>query len=200
MRPPEPEDLRAFAQRVLELLEEQGIDYAIGGSMAAMEYGEPRLSIDVDVMVWADHVSLPRFIRTVESWEVSVTPWEIVRSEMLPLERPFNIIDGSSGSKIDLYPADQAGLSGSAIRRRRQRVWDLASGDRVWFLAPEDVILYKLEHYRAGGEVARKHPEDITRILRVSGQQLDVDYLDRWSRELGVDDLWRSLRIVLNEG
>jgi hypothetical protein len=200
MHPPEPDDLRSFAQRVLRLLEAHGIEYAICGSMAAMEYGEPRLSIDVDLMLWVESSALPKFIHDVEMWGVYVTPWEVVRSEMLPLGRPFNIIDGSSGSKIDLYPVDVVGLSGSAVRRRQQRVSDFSLDKPVWFLAPEDVILYKLRHYRAGGEVAQKHPEDITKILRISGRKLDLEYIELWARKLDVADLWTPLRSLLDEG
>lgn len=53
IRPPEPEDLRAFTRRVIHLLDGCEIPYAICASFAAMEYSEPRLSIDVDLMLMA---------------------------------------------------------------------------------------------------------------------------------------------------
>jgi hypothetical protein len=52
IRPPDPEDLKAFATRVVGLLESTGIPYAVCGSLAAMEYSEPRLSIDC-ITGWA---------------------------------------------------------------------------------------------------------------------------------------------------
>jgi hypothetical protein len=192
-RPPEPEDLETFARHIVGLLEEQRLAYAIGGSLAAMEYSEPRLSIDVDIMVLAEPEALAQFVDSVASWGVYVTPLEVILEDIMPSGMPFNIIDGASGSKADVYPVSAEGLAGSAMQRRQRRVWDRASGDAVWFLAPEDVILYKLRHYRAGGEVARKHPEDIARILQVMSSDLDTEYIERWAGELEVLDLWRAL-------
>jgi hypothetical protein len=62
IRPPEPEDLRDFAGRVIRILDDRQLTYAICGSLAAMEYGEPRLSIDVDLMVLAPLDALAGFV------------------------------------------------------------------------------------------------------------------------------------------
>ena len=48
-----PEDQRDFQRRLIATLEELEVVYAIGGSIAAMMYSEPRLTIDVDLMVAA---------------------------------------------------------------------------------------------------------------------------------------------------
>ena len=79
------------------------------------------------------------------------------------------------------------------MQRRRERVWEVASGETAWFLAPEDVILFKLQFYRKGGEVSQKHPIDIAKMLVVVGSELDVDYIERWAADLGLLDLWRRL-------
>ena len=51
--PISPEDQRDFNRRLIATLEALGVVYAIGGSVAAMMYSEPRLTIDVDLMVAA---------------------------------------------------------------------------------------------------------------------------------------------------
>jgi hypothetical protein len=193
IRPPDREDLGTFAWRVIRLLDECELEYAICGSIAAMEYGEPRLSIDVDLMLLAEPRHLTRFVRSVEEWGVYVTPLEVIAEQAPAGGKPFNIIDGSSGSKLDIYPVTKHGLAGSAMGPRRHRVWDLESGDVAWFLAPEDVILFKLEFYRIGGEVSQKHPADIAKILEVMAAQLEVAYIERWAARIGVLDLWRRL-------
>jgi len=72
-------------------------------------------------------------------------------------------------------------------------VWDAAIGATAWFLSPEDVILFKLVYYRRGGQVAQKHPRDIAKMIAVSGEAFDPDYIERWARDLGVLELWRTL-------
>ena len=42
--PISPEDQRDFNRRLIATLEELGVVYAIGGSVAAMMYSEPRLT------------------------------------------------------------------------------------------------------------------------------------------------------------
>ena len=194
IRPPEPEDLKAFSERIFRLFEDLEITYAICGSFAAMEYSEPRLSIDVDMMVITKPAKLVAFVTAVEAWGVYVPPVEVLVEQIIPQGQPFNVIDGASGSKVDIYPATNSGLHQSAMRRRRDRTWDIHTGQTAWFLAPEDVILFKLEFYQRGGEVSQKHPADIAKILKVSAEDMDFDYLEDWAGRIGVLDLWHRVR------
>lgn len=194
-KPIAPEDQRDFNRRLMATLEELGVVYAIGGSVAAMMYSQPRLTIDVDVMVAAPLRQLSQLVRTVQSWPVYITPLENIIETSLPYGLPFNIIDGTIGAKADLYIAKNTGLDASAMARRQKLVWDrdAARGAEAWFLSPEDVILYKLSYYRQGGEVAQKHPTDIANMLGLIGSQLDLAYIAHWAAEIGVADLWQAL-------
>ncbi len=193
IRPPDPQDLRAFAERVVRLLDDHDIGYALCGSFAAMEYSEPRLSIDVDLMILARPAQVGEIVAAFERWGVYVTPIEVIVAELMPRGKPFNVIDGSSGAKADIYPVGATGLAGSAMQRRRQMVWDIDSGQTAWFLAPEDVILFKLMYYRVGGEIAQKHPTDIAKMLAVIGAEIDAEYLFLGAAWIGVLYLWRQL-------
>jgi hypothetical protein len=174
-------------------IELTGRDLCHGGSVAALRYSEPRFTIDVDLMGSAPLKQLNQLVREVQSWQVYITPFEAIVETNLAGGMPFNIIDGTIGTKADLYIAQNTGLDASAIARRRRLVWDRETGTAAWFLSPEDVILYKLSYYRQGGEVAQKHPTDIARMLDMIGPQLDLAYLSLWAAEIGVADLWQAL-------
>jgi hypothetical protein len=191
--PISPEDQRDFNRRLIATLEALGVAYAIGGSVAAMMYSEPRFTIDVDLMVSAPLDQLNQLVLEIRSWHVYVTPFEAIVETNLPHGLPFNIIDGTIGTKADLYIAKNTGLDASAMARRRRLVWDRETDAAAWFLSPEDIILYKLSYYRQGGEVAQKHPTDIANMLDVIGSQLDLPYIVRWATEIGVADLWQVL-------
>ena len=191
--PISPADQRDFNRRLIATLETLDVTYAIGGSVAAMMYSEPRFTIDVDLMVSAPLNQLNQLVREVQSWQVYVTPFEAIVETSLPYGLPFNIIDGTIGTKADIYIAKNTGLDASALVRRRRLVWDRETGAAAWFLSPEDVILYKLSYYRQGGEVAQKHPTDIANMLDVMGSQLDLAYIGQWAAEIGVADLWQAL-------
>jgi hypothetical protein len=188
-----PEDQRDFNRRLIATLEEIGVVYAIGGSVAAMMYSEPRLTIDVDVMIDASLPQLGQLVKEIQSWQVYISPLESIIETSIPYGMPFNVIDGSIGTKADLYIVKNTGLDVSAIARRKKLIWDRATGGEAWFLSPEDVILYKLSYYRQGGEVSQKHPTDIANMLDVIGSELDVAYIDHWAKEIGVADLWQAL-------
>ena len=53
----------------------------------------------------------------------------------------------------------------------------------------EDVVLLKLEWFRAGGELSDRQWGDIVGVIRVAGAALDRDYLMRWAADLAVSDL-----------
>ena len=188
-----PDDQRSFNRRLIDTLEQLGVVYAIGGSVAAMIYSEPRLTIDVDLMIDAPLEKLEQLVREIQSWQIYVSPLEAIIETGLPYGMPFNVIDGSLGAKADLYIARDTGLDASALARRRRLPWDTQTGAEAWFLSPEDVILYKLSYYRQGGEVAQKHPTDIAKMLALIGPELDLVYIEKWAKEIGVADLWQAL-------
>jgi hypothetical protein len=62
----------------------------------------------------------------------------------------------------------------------------------------QEVIISKMLYYREGG--SEKHLRDITGIWRISGSQLDREYVSRWARELGVNEVWAALLARLGLG
>jgi hypothetical protein len=52
--------------------------------------------------------------------------------------------------------------------------------------------LSKLEWAAESG--SERQIADAAGIVSVVGAQLDLDYIDRWARELGVESSWNSLR------
>ena len=187
------QDQRGFNRRLIETLESLEIRYAIGGSVAAMAYSEPRYTVDVDLMVQVDLENLEQFIARVERWGVYVDPFESILEFNLPNALPVSIVDGLSSTKADVYIARDVGIDVSAMqRRRRMRMYETPPLD-AWFLSAEDVILYKLDYYRQSEGNSPKHPIDIAKMLAVTGNELDQDYLVHWAELLGAGNLWRVL-------
>ena len=170
-----------------ETLEGLGVDYMVGGSHAAMYYGEPRLTRDVDVVVSLHRERLPALLQRFPPDEFYVDA-DAAR-EAVDTSGQFNIIHPGSGLKVDVYvnpdtPYDRARLA------RRQRL-PLAPGVDAYFARPEDVILYKLLYAREGGEL---HLRDVLGIIRVSGPDLDERYVVEWAERLGVRAAWERVR------
>jgi hypothetical protein len=76
-------------------------------------------------------------------------------------------------------------LLSHSIRGRRVRP---SEDYEAVFASPDDVILKKLESYREGG--SEKHLRDIASVIKISGETLDFQYLERWAEELELREVW----------
>lgn len=169
---------------VVETLEELGIPYMIGGSQAAVYYGEPRFTRDVDVVTGLGPANLPALLARFSAPEFYVS--EEAAREAVETRGQFNIIHPDSGLKIDIFvnrdtPYDRLRLE------RRQRL-PLLPGRDAWFARVEDVILYKLIYFREGQ--SEIHLRDVVGMLRVSEDQIDSRYVADWAERLGVGPIW----------
>jgi hypothetical protein len=171
----------------IDVLERLGITYFVVGSFASMAYGEPRNTLDIDVVIepTADQIDLlcdafpdPDFYVSREAARAALA----ARSQ-------FNVIRPDTGNKVDFMIARGDAYAAEQIAgRRRLKLMP----DREGFAArAEDVILGKLLYYKEGG--SEKHLRDIGGILRLSGARIDRTYIEKWAGELEVDEEWRAV-------
>lgn len=162
----------------------------VSGSLASTHYGEPRLTLDVDVVVHLGEGDTGLLAGLFTAKDFYVPPPEVVAAEIArPTRGHFNVIHFTSGQKADFYPSRRHAYWQWAFEHRRlERVGD----DEVWFAPPEYVILWKLEFFREGG--GDKHLRDIRGMLLVNPENIDRAMLDRVCTELGLDAAWRQAR------
>lgn len=168
---------------------EAGVEAVVTGSVAAMLYGEPRLTHDIDLVVVLDDLEVDALIRAFPEHEFYCAPAEVIRLEARrPIRGHFNIIHHETGFKADVYIAGHDPLNRWAIRDRRR----LPLGDTTISVAPpEYVVVRKLEFFHEGG--SQKHLEDIRGILRNLGEKLDLEMIEAKVAEYGLGEVWRSV-------
>ena len=169
-------------------LEQAGIDYFITGSVAAMVYGEPRLTNDIDLVVSVSLGELPKLADCFPAPEFYLPPLESLQCEAnRPQRGHFNIIHNESLLKADAYLCGREALHHWAMKNRRRLDID---GHPVAFAPPEYVILRKLQFHQEGG--SQKHLSDIAAILAESGSELDRSFLTRQAAQLGILQAWQQ--------
>lgn len=169
---PEPELSLLFIRPLNRL----GVRYLVSGSVAAILYGEPRLTHDVDFVVFLRVTEIQKLRDAFPEPEFHVPPTEVIASELArPSKGHFNLIHADTGFKADIYPAGRDELHGWAFRHARQMEY---RGEPVVVAPPEYVIVRKLEYFREGG--SEKHLRDIRAMLAVSGDEIDRAELDGW--------------------
>ncbi len=173
---------------LVEVLEGVGIDYMISGSQASIYYGEPRLTIDIDVVADINPGHVGPLLERFPSPDFYLSEHAV--REALARRGQFNIIHSTSGVKIDVVLPKNTAYDGVEFSRRRRQ--PLLPGRDAYFARPEDVILYKMIYFREGG--AERHLRDIAGMLRISGPDIDTAYIDGWARELGLTEIWEAVR------
>jgi hypothetical protein len=169
---------------VIDVLERQGIVYLLVGSLASGVYGEPRLTRDIDIVIELKPNQVEVLCQAFPAPEYYVSP--SAAREAIVKGGQFNVIHPASGNKIDFMIARQDGWGRSQISRRRLE--QIMPGRPGYTAAPEDVILAKLWYYQEGE--SEKHLRDIASMLRISGDEIDKSYIDRWAEQLGLTKEW----------
>lgn len=175
-------------QATIAAFDSAGVQYAVTGSIASGIHGEPRSSIDVDIVVrmtvdQAKQVAgnLPdRFYRNAERFE------EVARQGGIA-----NVIDADSGLKVDVSVLPDGPFYDSVLARRVSIKFG-ADGPSFFTVTAEDVILMKLVWRRE--TKSQKQWENALSVARIQGARMDWKYLFDQAQSLGLDDDLTRLR------
>jgi hypothetical protein len=177
---PAPDEIEVFVAPLNRI----GAEYMITGATAAILYGQPRLTNDLDLVLALREEQIKLLAEVFPEPDFYLPPESVIVAEHARSMRGhFNILHLSSGYKADIYLTGRDPLHAWAMPLRRRISWNERTTLPV--APPEYVILRKLEYYREGG--SSKHPADIRAILATSA--VDREALDVWSRRLGVAEL-----------
>jgi hypothetical protein len=159
----------ALLARIGATLERHGIPYMVIGGHAAILYGEPRLTRDIDITVGLGPDRLGGLLSVVR--DAGLVPDEgaqdlALRSYVLPCSDPATRIS------VDII------LSVSAYEQQAlERTRGVTIGEvHVRFASREDVLIHKIVAGR---------PRDIedARAILIRSEQLDRPYVLTWLRE-----------------
>jgi len=187
-----------IALLVARALEENGVRYVVGGSLASSISGEPRSTLDVDLVVALDEDQVAPVIAALgtDFYSDPATIRQAIRGKS-----SANLLHLPSSVKVDLFvmggsPVDEEQMD------RRLRLKVATEPDRYLYVyTPEDILLQKLRWYRMGNEVSDRQWRDVLGILAVQGNKLDSAYLKRAAETLNVSALLlRAIDQVGNAG
>lgn len=166
-----------------------GIRYIIAGSVAAIFYGEPRFTNDLDVVVFLGDPDIRRLPEIFPPTDFYVPPPEVMSAEVAREQRGhFNLIHMNTSFKADVYPTGRDEFNGWAFRNKR-RIEFL--GEVLVLAPPEYVIVRKLEYFREGG--SEKHLRDVKGMLNVSGDIINRKDLNFWIQRQSVEAQWKQV-------
>jgi hypothetical protein len=174
-------------------LDQLRIRYLISGSVAAMIYGEPRFTNDIDLVVFLRAAEVERMRAAYPAPDFYLPPANFIATEIDREHGQFNIIHADSGLKADCFVVGHDAFHAWAFRHARQYPFDALN---VTLAPPEYVIVRKLEYFREGG--SDKHLRDIRAMLAVSGELIGREPLMEWIQRQGVEEQWKRVDQMLN--
>lgn len=182
-----PSDIVAAVMPLATVLDRLGAPFQVGGSVASSLRGVARTTLDVDLVanLHATHVT-PLCTELEADYYV---PEEAIRAAVRE-RTSFNLIHLDTMLKVDVFVLNDEPFNRSSFARGTPRALD--PGDATTTVpvsSAEDIVLHKLEWYRLGGGISERQWLDVLGVLRVGGEQLDMDYLNRWAGDLGLTTL-----------
>ena len=165
---------------VVDALDQSGIPHMVSGSVASARHGESRATQDIDIVIDPSREQILHFDALLGS-----AGWYVGDGlEALERRSQFNVIDSTSGWKVDLVIRRDRPFSIAEFARRRPTV---IGGVATSIVTVEDSILSKLEWARDSR--SERQLRDVTSMIAQQRTSIDWDYVRSWADELGVRDL-----------
>lgn len=186
MIPPEAE-LFAALRPVIDTFRQLGVEYFVGGSVASGVLGEPRQTLDADVIAALLGRHAQPLVELLQQDYYADLP-----SILHAIERQgsFNLIHLGTMVKIDVYVSWRSDFARSQFARRvRATLSNPDSPLELYLASSEDTVLAKLDWYRQGGGVSDRQWRDVLGVLKVQARNLDLNYLRDWAGRLNLTDL-----------
>jgi hypothetical protein len=181
-----PPELLAALGPVLEALRRLDVRYYVGGSIASSAHGMPRASVDADVVAELQ----PHHVRPLVSLlEKDYYVDEARVHDSVATRRSFNAIHLATMLKVDVFVSKGRPFDHQALQRAQPLATGPGPFTQIRLASPEDIVLAKLEWFRAGGEASERQWTDVVGVLRTSREGIDLAYLETWAGPLGVADL-----------
>ncbi|BAZ10245.1 hypothetical protein NIES4071_20600 [Calothrix sp. NIES-4071] len=180
------EDALWLAVKLGRILEELGIPYLVGGSVASSLLGEPRATLDLDLVVDVQASQIELLVDTLTGeFYISI---DAVR-DAVERKALFNAIHLETTEKADFFILGNDEFSREKLRRRQLYTLSHQGNSSIYIYSAEDIILQKLRWYRMGMGISDRQWRDTLGVLKVQASKLDFEYLQQWGSNLGLDDL-----------
>jgi len=173
---------------IVKILDNLKIKYFITGGFAVSVWGRPRATFDIDIVVRI--IEEPQADKLADAWRnISKAGYadEDMVKEAIKSGGEFNFIDPDSGLKVDFWADSEDKNSPPEFQNRKLKK---ISGQGVYFVSAEDLILSKLQWHKLSN--SERHINDIKSVFKISGGKLNKKYLNYWILKLDLAEIIKS--------
>lgn len=172
---------------VIKILDESGINYFIGGSIASSAYGIARATLDVDMIVQLKQIQADILVEKLSS-EYYIDAEMITNA--IKDKSSFNIIHLESMLKMAFFISQDLAFDLKSFERKTQNNLDESDESiKIYLSSAEDIILSKLNWFNLSNQTSEKQWQDIMGVIKVQKNNLDKEYLKHWAIQLDLFSL-----------
>ena len=162
--------LDQFYANLIDFLEESRSAYVIIGGLAVSLIGEPRITQDIDLILYISEGDIRQFLKKVDEKGFNLN----IQKELNRIKRT-----GTFRFSMGLFHADVILASSTfedSIFKRKKKI--MLVGKKAYFPSPEDLILLKVVVGR------EKDIFDAKSIVIRHKSKLDRKYMEKWAQKI----------------
>jgi hypothetical protein len=166
-------------------LERLAIPYAVVGSVASSARGSYRATEDIDVLARISPLQAGHLVEALgKDWYADADQMR----DAIAAGRAFNLIYIPFSQKVDVFPAKDDFCAAQLEHATSLPIAALGPGTEYPVASAADIVLAKLQWYKAGGETSERQWTDILNVIRTT-HDMDWAYVESWAARLGVKTL-----------
>ena len=174
----------AVALMVGEVLDDLGVPWLVGGSVASSLHGIPRSTQAVDLVADLRGVHVAAFTSALQD-RFYVDAQAVMGA--VRRRASCNLIHLDTMTKVDVFVSRTDPLSRGEMSRRQY--FEIEEGVRLPLASAEDIVLQKLAWFQKGGGVSERQWRDVQGVLRVRANDLDLVYIREAAAGEGLAEL-----------
>lgn len=168
------QDSTNLAVQLHDIFASLDVAYYVTGGVAAITYGEPRTTRDLDVVISVPRDALNPLADALEASGFYVPGIEdVARGRM----RTIQVTHMETISRADLVVADDNAYEQLKFQRRRQIPWP--NNKAIYVVSPEDIVVNKLRWGKRSQ--SDKQWRDVLGVLKTQQADLDYEYMYEWA-------------------
>ncbi len=184
------DDLIAALIPVAEVLRRLGVRHYIGGSVASTFHGAIRSTMDVDLVCDLGPADVAAFVESFGD-EFYVSPAAV--RDAVQRKSCFNLIHMPTSYKVDVFVSRGRPFDQMAMERATPQPLGMGESTMIPIATAEDSIVAKLEWFRLTKETSERQWDDVSKLVALIGDGLDVEHMRQMAISIGVGDLLDTL-------
>ncbi len=180
-------DARALSD-FARAVESVGLRYVVGGSIAAGYFGEPRATLDIDVLI---EVHVNDLDRLTAAFAEHFLMTRDALCDAFEKHIAFNAYHRASFTKFDVYVAVDDSLDRAQLERRQPKLLLEGSDEVVYVTSAEVIVLRKLAWFRRSNLTSELQWRDVLGVIKQQGSRLDRNLMVELAAATGLTYLLR---------